>query len=373
MKESVLKMFNTTIPAIITCILTACGGGDHSASVVPPETIPIGETLEGTLDTYISGNLSDNAPGLSMLVRQNGVVVYQQNKGMANLNSNEVISAETGFRLASVAKSFTALALMQLYEQGLVNLDDRLGQYFPELEHNFGDVTIEQLLTHTSGIPDYFNDLDVSQRPMLNGLVNEEVIALFAQNAEPEFVPGSQAQYSNSGYLLIAQIVAKVSGMRFSDYMRADFFAPIGMSKSYILDGEFPLQQDDVLSFADRTTVEGIDGVSSGSSGQVSSINDLNLFLVALLNYDVVSEDTLNLMTQHHSTIPDVSNYGYGWQVLDQNNSIFQHRGGYGGFQTVLYIDQKNDLQVVVLTNGGFETSNHMLSLLQATINFYDF
>ncbi|WP_448550218.1 serine hydrolase domain-containing protein [Thalassotalea fusca] len=363
-------MRNLIIALLSTCLVVACrgSGNNHSA---PPLIIPVATSLEQTLNNYLATYQSDNTPGLAVMVKKDGAIVYQQSKGMANLNTSETIRSDTGFRLASVAKPFTALALMQLYEQGFISLEDKLIQYFPELALRFSQVTIKQLLTHQSGIPDYFNDLDENQRRLLNDLTNTQIISLFAVEAELEFEPGSQAQYSNSGYLLIAEIIARVSGISFKDYMHVNFFSPLGMSKSYVIDGYFPLQQDDALSFAKTSTVMGINAVSNGSSGQVSSLHDMDKFITALLNNRIVRQETLQLMTQKHSTIPEVGDYGLGWQAIDPANAIFQHRGGYGGFQSIMYIDMQNDFQVVVLTNGGFETNNHMLSLLQGAKDFY--
>lgn len=342
--------------------LIACGDSSN-------QTVDTGvkATLSKTIDDYLQANQSESQPGLSIIVRKDGVVAYRGNKGMANKTTGVTISNNTGFRLASVSKPFTALAIMQLYEQEWLTLEDKLVDHIPELSNAWSDITIHHLLSHQSGIPDFMTDgIFDGQRDY--GLTNQGLIALFTELDDLEFSPGTQGDYSNTGYVLLAEIVARVTGMSFGEYMQANVFGPAGMTNSYINNELVDLAYGDALNFGDRTTYFGVELYTYGSMAQVSSSNDLNLFLQALINYELVSQETLELMIQPHANLQGGGSYGYGWRV----GSTFGHNGSWDGFRTTLMVDQNNNLEIIILTNGGEQTESHMNNIQNLIYSFYE-
>ncbi len=352
------------ITVFVLCVgLNACGGGSEES--VDTEYTGVKESITTTIDTYLETNQDSNSAGVSVIIRKEGTVEYRGSRGMANTLTGIPISSSTGFRLASVSKPFTAIAIMQLYEQGSLTLESKLVEYIPELSATWGEITIHDLLSHRSGIPDFLNDIWSDERN--NGLTNQGLISYFSQNSDLEFTPGSKGDYSNSGYVLLAEIVSRVSGVSFSQYMQAHIFGPVGMTNSYITNELVNIKAGDALNFADRDTYHGIKLYTYGSMAQVSSAEDLNLFAQALLNHDIVTSETLTLMLQNHSGIYNVGGYGYGFQVGDS----FSHTGLWDSFNTSITFYPNKHVEVIFLSNGGELTDQHMSNIQKLAREFY--
>mgnify|MGYP000678131312 CR=1 FL=1 len=365
-----MKNTDVNLPIYIKCLvvflccinLFACQDSEKSK---PAEYTGVQESITSTIETYLDANQKNDNPGVSIIVRKDGNIAYKGSRGMANTQTGIAISSSTGFRLASVSKPFTALAIMQLYEQGALSLEDKLLHYIPELSPTWQEITIHHLLSHQSGIPDFLNDIWSSSRN--DGLTNQRLINYFAQNDELEFIPSVKGDYSNTGYVLLAEIVARVSGMTFSDYMQAHIFGPTGMVNSYITNEMTPLKNGDALNFADRNTYHGIKLYTYGSMAQVSSSDDLNLFAQALLNDEIISQETLALVLKTHSTIEGVGGYGYGFQVED----FFAHSGLWDSFNTLLIFFPDKQVEIIFLSNGGEATDKHMSNIHRLIREFY--
>lgn len=362
------------VSGIAALFIVSCGGNNKGPKKIPLPHIVVDiveKTLPQVLSEYMGAIVNPARSGMSVIVRKNDEIIFEGSKGMANSNHGIEISTSTGFRLASVSKTFTALAIMQLWESGLIKLDDQIGQYLPQLSNNYQRVTIEQLLTHTSGIPDFINDSSPKDILALDGMTNKDLINFYQGANEFEFQPGTSSQYSNTGYLLLSEIVEVVSNMPFGEYMHQHIFAVAGMDHSYIIDGQFPVSIEDALSFATNVDLLGFDSQTHGSSGQVSSVIDLSLFFIALKNHSLITEDTFNLMKQRHIFVENVDfHYGYGWIVLNSAATKIMHTGGYDGFQTIVYMDIENDFEFAILTNGGARTLNAMTVMKDFIIDF---
>ena len=300
------------------------------------EETGIQKTLTLTLDTYLDANLDDNGAGMAIMVIKDGELVYRNAKGMANKNIGLSIGSDTGFRLASVSKPFTAMAIMQLYEQQRVSFDTPILTILPELSSAWQDITIDHLLRHQSGIPDFLNDLKLDD--WIDDLTNQMVLEHFSVYDQLEFIPGSKSEYSNSGYLLLAEIIERISGERFEDYMMNHFFKPFEMTDSYISDEYSSPRVNDALNYATQTTVFGHSSYNiNGSAGQVSSLNDMEKFIRVLFQGHVVSSDTINL-------------------YADRIN----HNGSSDSFRSLMVLFQQENWQLVILANDGLATTDHV-------------
>jgi len=364
------KFFNTSrlsmkLFSIVFCCLGLVSCGD-SEEPIKTEYTGVQDSISTTIETYLDANQESSSPGVSILVRKNGIVEYRGSRGMADKSTGTSITSTTGFRLASVSKPFTALAIMQLHEQGTLSLESKLLEYIPELSSAWHGITIHHLLSHRSGIPDFLNDIWSDKRN--NGLTNQGLIDYFSHNDDLEFTPGSKGDYSNSGYVLLAEIVARISGLSFADYMQSNIFEPVGMVNSYITNEYVDIKSGDARNFADRDTYHGIKLYTYGSMAQVSSTDDLNLFAQALLNGDIVTTDTLALMLEHHSSLEGGGNYGYGFLVGDS----FSHSGLWDSFNTVITFYTSNQVEVIFLSNGGELTDKHMSNIQRLIREFYN-
>ena len=310
-------------------ILLLGGCGSSGESFVETS---VQETLNMTLDTYLDANLVDNGAGMAIMVIKDGNVIYRNAKGMANKQTGLAISSDTGFRLASVSKPFTAMAVMQLYEQELLTFDTPIINILPELSPAWQHITIDHLLRHQSGIPDFLNDLKLDD--WIDDLTNQMVVEHFVVYDGLEFEPGTKSEYSNSGYLLLAEIIERVSGERFEDYMMNHFFQPFGMTDSYISD-EYSIPR---ANYATQTTVFGHSSFNvNGSTGQVSSLNDMEHFINALFQGLLVSEETINL-------------------YADRIN----HTGSSDSFRSFMFLFNQDNWQLVILANDGLTTTDHV-------------
>lgn len=384
-----LRLF-ISLPAVLAFLLSGCGdeGGGHTGTINIP--ISAQASITEILDDYLLQHQEHNVPGMSILVRKDGKLVYKRSKGLANKFTGAEITDDTGFRIASVTKPFTALAIMQLVERGQVLLSAPLAQYITEIPQAYAAITVRQLLSHGSGIPDYINDAD--NLAVLDNVTTEQFLALAVARGEDEleFPPGTRAEYSNTGYVLLAEIIKRVTGMNLPEYLQHEIYDKLAMTTSYMIDenreiGDYG--EDVALSHANTAKVYAIgrenvtfNALIYGSSGQVSSINDMNIFLDALAGSEIVSEQTLNQMTQPFSALANIGDYGLGWitgtgnywhneQYTSQGD--YWHSGGYGGYRSLLAVSPELGLEVVVLSNGGEQTQPHTWNILAMARSFY--
>jgi len=168
-----------------------------------------------------------DSPGVVVLVVREGRVLFSRAAGMANIERGTPATLETRFRIGSVTKQFTAAAILRLQEQGELSLTDPLSTFFPDLP-NADRITIHHLLTHTSGLHSYTSKPDFIER-VTKGISPEDLIAYFKDDPV-DFEPGQRWSYCNSGYFLLGQIVAQVSGREYGEFLRTEFFQPLGMS-----------------------------------------------------------------------------------------------------------------------------------------------
>ncbi|RYG14648.1 MAG: class A beta-lactamase-related serine hydrolase, partial [Chitinophagaceae bacterium] len=344
-----MKVYLTKITPIFVAILFSsligCGGkGSSDKNNHEDQSVNISgsSTLTQQLDKYLQENQKDNDAGVSILVLKNGEATYAS-RGMANIDSHTSISKKTGFRLASVSKPFTAVAIMQLVEKGELQLSDSILKYIPELSPTWSDITIEHLLTHRSGIHDIINDF--WNPTLLNGLTNTSLIPYLRQNPTLEFTQGTKGDYSNTGYMLLAVIIERKTGLTFPNYMTLHIFGPANMHGSYIVDENQPIKAGDAINYASKNTYYGINTFLKGSMAQVSSAEDFFNFLAALQNGTLISLDTLKNMIRNHSKIISNYNYGYGFVVSDD---AYGHSGEWDGFETELIVNYKTNIQLIV-------------------------
>ncbi len=358
----------------ILFLLSACGSNDEPYDCQAVTCTEVKPTLKQTIDTYINANQSEFDAGLGVLVKHNGFSVYKSSKGMANAITNTKLNDDTGYRLASISKTFTALAIMQQVELGTISLNDSILLYIPELPGSWRDISIHFLLSHQSGIPDFQNDWWDTQ--WLEGLTNQGLIDYFSEHAALEFNPGDSTQYSNSGFTMLAEIISRITGMSFSAYMQLNIFSPTGMLDSYVLNEHNGLKDKDAINFATKVTIYGLNLYTNGSMGQVSSLNDFERFFTALKAGDIVQPETLNLMTQTHGTTSGGQHFGYGIDLGYDNNNIFSgntygHTGKWDSFTSLFAVAPDIDTQLVILTNGGDVTNTHRNNITELVKAFY--
>ena len=262
-------------------------------------------------------------PGAAVMVIQDGAVEYRQGYGLADLEAGLPIGGETCFYLGSLAKAFTAMAVMLLQEAGQVRYDEPVRRFVPELPSFADQVTIRHLLYHTSGLPDYFQMSRRADLAELTGFTNADVLGWLCDRAALLFPPGERRQYSNAGYVLLAIIIARASGLPFHRFLQERIFAPLGMRHSLVYDESGPVVPQVAHGYFGGAAPE--DGAyqrwdynlrTAGGGGIFSTIDDLFLWDQALYTERLVSAATLReAWTPGCLNDGTTFGYGFGWEI----------------------------------------------------------
>lgn len=307
----------------------------------------------------------------NVLIAKKGEIVYQKSFGLSNESTKEPLNQYTSFELASVSKQFTAMAIVLLKSKGQLSYDDKITKYLPTLK-KYGDVTIKQLLQHTSGIPDYMAVLDSVWTDSTKIATNKDVISILAKlEPEPLFAPGKKWTYSNTGYVLLASIVEKVSGTDFSQFLTKHIFLPLNMKNSFVYNRrQHPRKiKNSALGYIYDSTLkrnmlpDSIPGMSNyvycldgivGDGMVNSSATDLLLWDRALANGKLVKGELLKeIFTPGVLTNGEEVDYGFGWTLDNQPpiGKIASHSGSWPGFITYIERDLDKDITIIMLQN----------------------
>jgi CubicO group peptidase (beta-lactamase class C family) len=321
-------------------------------------------------DAALNAHFTADAPGGAVLVAQGGKVVYERAVGLADLKTGEALSTASQFRIGSVTKQFTAVAILQLADAGKLKLEDEIQQYidFPRKDH---PITVEHLLLHTSGIPSFTSLPVYTAKNYAEDISLKEIIALFSE-LPLEFEPGTQWSYSNSGYLLLTAIVEEVSGQSWTDYTTQHLFVPAGMVHSSASTNAAPLAQE-AVGYAQRDSGWVVSDPISltwprGAGCIRSTVGDLWKWNSSVMSGRQVP---LQWLERAHSpyTLPDGSStaYGYGWGFKNvQGIGTIEHNGGIDGFISASLYVPEHDIYVAVLTNKEAEAATILAPQLAA-------
>jgi len=341
---------------VIVCFLTACFFSCKTEK--KNETSTYTEFLNKLHEQDITtGNI---------LVYKDGKVVFKNTSGLRSINPKDSLTLNSQFRLASVSKQFTGMAIMKLKEAGKLDYDQKVNTILPEFPYK--NITIKHLLHHTSGLTDYerliaynWKPSDSTKRHILG---NDEIIKeIYRVNPSLDFKTGEKWEYSNTGYLFLASIVEKISGQHFSKFLKEQIFEPLEMHNTILYkyqEAEDPNMPNRVFGY--KTALNQIDLKPNdydivndvrGDGGIYSTLEDLMTWNIALSNYTIISKAYLDeAFTPGRLNNGKEINYGFGWFIESKTQPrVVYHSGGWVGFGTYLYneVDSKNGL--IVLTN----------------------
>lgn len=284
----------------------------------------------------------------TILVAKGEDVIYRKAFGVANRAKNEPLTPETPFYLASVSKQFTTMGIMILKEKGLLTYDDRLTRFFPDFPDYGKEVTIRQMMTHTSGIPDHYG-LGAYKKD----LKNQDVYALLKQQESLDFPSGEKYSYSNGGYVLLAMIIEQVSGQPLHKFMKANVFDVLAMNSTLVYDESKPEISSRAIGYYPSGDIDDYEILTTGAGGMYSNVDDLHQWHLGLLSEKIVSQSSLQeayIPTQLNDG--EYSNYGFGWGVDTLKNTV-QHSGGLNGFRTYIKRFLGTKEVYILLTNHG--------------------
>jgi CubicO group peptidase (beta-lactamase class C family) len=283
------------------------------------------------------------------LVAERGVVIYRGAFGLADRDAGRPYTPETRSCLASLSKPITAVAVMMLAEKGLLTFENQLSQLLSGFSATMGAVTIRQLLTHTSGVPDY-PDLGVDHP----GVTNAEILAALRRVQDPVFPPGLKYQYSNSGYVLLGSIIEDVAGQTLPKFLAARIFTPLGMNSTFVLTSPADKTADVARGFDRNGGTDDFQGMETGDGGVYSTVNDLLRFDQALYDDTLLRQDTLALAFTPAQVREGSTTYGFGWNIVRDTSGLkVWHQGNTAGFRAFIERRLSSRTTVIMLTNGG--------------------
>lgn len=311
--------------------------------------------LSAEFDKMLSEQFKPAGPGATALVARNGQVIYRKAFGMANVELDVPMQIDNVFRIGSISKQFTAVAILQLMEQGKLDVKDDIKKYIPDYPTHGYSITIEHLLTHTAGTKSYTDMKDFMER-MRKDVTPAEMIDHF--KGEPmEFAPGTKWNYNNSAYFLLGYIIEKLSGKTYPQYVEENFFKPLGMASSlYGDDAKIVKKRAGAYAKANN----GVENAAYLSMTQPyaagslqSTVDDLFKWHKALHSYKLLKKETLEkAFVKYKLSSGKETNYGYGWflgQIM--GSPTIEHGGGINGFLTMSIYLPREDVFVAVFSN----------------------
>lgn len=315
-------------------------------------------------DTLVKAYTDQGKFSGAVLVAKHGEVLFRKAYGLANREHNAPNTPETPFRIGSMTKPFTAIAIMQLAEKGLLSAQDVLAKYVPDYP-NAERITLHQLMTNTSGIPDYIM-MPGYESIKKQHISTQELITLF-RDKPLQFEPGTSFSYSNSGWVLLGYVLELITGKPYEQVIREQIFAPAGMIHSGY-EWEQPLIHGRAMGYADTgaavLNAEFIDETAMQAAGGLySTLDDLLAFDRALHNGKLLKAATLAQMTVSASK----EGYGYGWELYSlHNRKVVAHSGGIPGYVSNLARLVDDDVTVIILSNLGSAAFPQMTEALAA-------
>jgi CubicO group peptidase (beta-lactamase class C family) len=301
------------------------------------------------VDELFSDYSGPDRPGAAVLVIRDGGKVLTATYGVADIATKTRVTAATNFRLASVTKQFTAMAVLMLIEEGGLTLDTTLGELYPGFPGYGSGITIRQLLRHQSGLPDY--------EPMVPEDATEQVrdadvLSMMATADGGYFEPGTDYRYSNSGYAVLAMIVEKISGKTFAEFLDERIFTPTGMANTVAFEQDVSTVPNRAYGYT--VTADGVEFTDQslysavlGDGGIYSSLDDLFRWDQALYRDELIKPESRAAMLT-----PALEDYGFGWRIdTYDGRRRYHHSGSTSGFRNFIQRFPDEKLTIIVLTN----------------------
>lgn len=332
-----------------------------------------GQDMTAKFDSIVSEVVEDpNGPGFAIQISKDGKTIYQKAVGKANLELDVDITPDHIFRIGSITKQFTTAAILKLKEQGKLSLQDELTKYIPDYPTGGNKITVEHLMTHTSGIKSYTSMPEFRTEFMSTHMTPKELIAVFKD--EPmDFKTGEKELYNNSAYILLGFIIEKVSGKSYEEYIETEIFEPLGMTHS-----SYEVESDIIPNRAygyDREDGNYINApylsmtLPYAAGSLLSTTDDLRKWHTAFMNDEVVNEASRTAAHTSAKLLDGTeTGYGYGWGIGEfKGSKRIGHSGGINGFLSDSQYFPEEKILITVLSNCNCHSPQQLLMPLAAT------
>ncbi|WP_432713729.1 serine hydrolase domain-containing protein [Pedobacter sp.] len=293
----------------------------------------------------------------NVLVAKDGKILYQKAIGWADYLHRDSLKINSEFELASITKTFTGVAIMQLLEKGKLSLNDDVKKYYSNFPYD--GVTIKLLLSHRSGMMNYVYFTDGIWKDKKKPMSNQDVMGLIATHKPPRYAqPDTRFHYNNSNYMVLASIIEKITGKTYADYMMQNVFKPAGMKNTHVYSTTvYPKIPVDVVGH-DRTwrysVVQNFLDGPVGDKGIYSTLHDMVLYDNALRKGRLLTKASLDsAYTGRNKAVNGHFNYGYGWRLFegDKGRKVAYHTGWWHGFRHIYVRDLNQNIVVMFLGN----------------------
>lgn len=359
------------IRRVLSCL--ACGVVLYSSALAAQTVDTIDPALKARIDAIAQGVLVQRGvPSASVAVVQGGKLVYTHAYGLAHISPNKSATPEMRYSIGSISKQFTAAAILMLQEEGKLKLDDPVGKYVPGLTRG-DEVTIREILSHTSGYQDYWPE-DYLMTPMMKPATAQEIIDKWAKKPL-DFEPGTQWQYSNTNFVIAGLIVEKVSGQKLMDFLEEHIFHPLGMKSVWDSD-ETKLTQADASPYIRyalgplRPAPKEGRGWMFAAGELAMTAHDLALWDESLMKRSLMKPESYKEMfTEVKLKNGKGTHYGLGVEVTERDGHFsIEHSGEVTGFVSDNEVLVNDGIAVAVLTNHMAGGAEEIAQLAAATV-----
>lgn len=327
---------------------------------VKPKALTPGDQVD---ELFASWDNKDS-PGAAVAVVQNGAIVYKKGYGMANLEYDIPNSPSTVFHIASVSKQFTAFSILLLEKAGKLSLDDDIRKYIPEVPDFGKTITLRHLATHTSGLRDQWNLLAMAGWRLDDVITKEHVLKLVSKQKTLNFNPGEEFVYCNTGFTLLAEVVARVSGQSFAEFTKANIFSPLKMKSTLFYDDHEKIVKNRAYSYHEDNGYKKsvLSYANVGATSLFTTAEDLSLWTVNFGN-PVVGDSSLIRKLNTLAVLNNGKTFGgalgqFVGKYKDLNE--IQHGGADAGYRSFLTRFPDEKFSVVVLSNAAEFNSGDM-------------
>lgn len=349
--------------------------GRYSIYLVSPE--PLAEDPEGKVDQLMASNTGADVPGAAVLVMKDGEIVLHKTYGMASLTYNVPMGENTKHNIGSTSKQFTAYAIALLDDQGKLSLDDNIREYIPELPAFDDTVTIRHLLTHTSGYREYLNTLSLTGRNLSTEIGPEMIIRVVQNQDELQNKPGDEFNYNNTGFSLMSEVVHRVTGTPFPEWMRDNVFLALGMDDTVIKNraGKIIENRSSGYMISDEGVYEEVSDLSGamGAGGIYTTMEDLAEWIRNLSSPAAGSEEIISeISTSYVLNNGEETGYGLGLGIGEHRGlKTLQHGGADIAHRSMLVYFPEIDAAIVTQSNDAGFRGDHAFTIADAFFEEY--
>lgn len=380
------RLYTSTLLCSAICLLISCNNGSGkqksttdsaTASIIPrPTPVSLQETerIKAACELWYDSVLKQKGFNGGILVAKNGNIIFEQYNGTGHLPGTDIISANTPLHIASVSKTFTAMVILKLAQEGKLKIDDEFSKYFPQFD--YPGVTIRNMLNHRSGLSNYVHSMEALGWDKNRFVTNEDVMD-FLINRKSELrdaaPPDTRFSYSNSNYALLALLIEKVTGKKYTAYLDDIFFKPLQMNNTFV----FSLADSakTIPSYDWKGKLLPLDFLDPvyGDKNIHTTVRDLLTWDRALTGNILFSSETLQQAYAPYSNEkPGIKNYGLGWRmyIYPNGKKIIYHNGRWHGTNAT-FIRLPDDTATIIAIGNKFTRSVYHARILASIFGNY--